>query len=62
MPMTSRERVLAAINHEEPDRVPIIMGTSNATGIKMPPYRRLKERLGIETPEEYIYDCIPDYF
>ncbi len=26
MPMTSRERVLAALVHEEPDRVPIVIG------------------------------------
>ena len=27
--MTSRERVLTAINHQEPDRVPIDLGTSD---------------------------------
>lgn len=56
MPMTSRERVLAAINHEEPDRVPIVIGASNATGMKIEPYRRLKASLGIEAPDRYIYD------
>ena len=43
MGLTPRERVLATINHEVPDRVPIIMGVSNATGIKMKPYQQLKE-------------------
>ena len=38
MAMTSRERVLAVLNHEKPDRVPIVLGVSNATGIKMSPY------------------------
>jgi uroporphyrinogen decarboxylase len=56
MPVTSRERVLPALNHEEPDHVPIIIGASNATGIKMRPCRQLKERLGVEAPDEYIYD------
>lgn len=56
MPMTPRERVLAALAHEEPDRVPIILGTSNTTGMKMPVYRALKRELGIEAPERYIYD------
>ncbi|MEJ5201939.1 MAG: uroporphyrinogen decarboxylase family protein [Anaerolineales bacterium] len=56
MSLTPRERVLAAINHEEPDRVPIILGTSNTTGIKMPAYRRLKQLLGFEAEERYIYD------
>ncbi len=56
MSMTPRERVLAAINHEEPDRVPIVIGVSNATGIKMKPYQELKRLLGIDAPDEYIYD------
>ena len=54
--MTSRERVLAAIDHREPDRVPIVLGVSNATGIKMGAYRRLKEHLGIEAEDAYLYD------
>ncbi|MBM3145180.1 MAG: hypothetical protein FJ010_09465 [Chloroflexi bacterium] len=56
MSMTSRERVLAAINHEEPDRVPIVIGASNATGIKMKPYRGIKELAGIAAPDNYIYE------
>ncbi len=30
--MTSRERVRAAINHREPDRVPIDIGGTKVTG------------------------------
>jgi len=56
MPMTSRERVLAVLNHEVPDRVPIILGVSNATGVKMTPYKGLKDMLGISAPDEYLYD------
>ena len=56
MAMTSRERVQAVLNHEVPDRVPIIIGVSNATGIKMIPYRALKKKLGIQAPDDYIYD------
>ncbi|MBT8071423.1 MAG: hypothetical protein KJO80_13400 [Gammaproteobacteria bacterium] len=56
MPMTSRERVLAAINHEEPDRVPLTIGVNNATGIKMKPYRGIKRIAGIEALDNYIYD------
>ena len=56
MPMTPRERVLAAINHEEPDRVPLTIGVNNATGIKMKPYRGIKRIAGIEAPDNYIYD------
>ena len=53
--MNSRERVLTAINHEEPDRVPICIGVSNATSIKMKPYRAIKSLAGIDAPDEYIY-------
>ena len=54
--MRPRERVLTAINHEIPDRVPIIIGASNATGIKMGPYRQIKKLIGVEAEERYLYD------
>jgi uroporphyrinogen decarboxylase len=54
--MTPRERVLAAINHEQPDRVPLVIGASNATGIKMRPYRGIKDIAGIRAPDNYLYD------
>ncbi len=56
MPMTSRERVLTAINHEQPDRIPLVIGVNNATGIKMKPYRGIKKLAGIHAPDNYIYD------
>ena len=56
MPMTSRERVLTAINHEQPDRVPLVIGASNATGIKMKPYQGIKQIAGIQAPDRYLYD------
>jgi len=56
MTMTSRERVLAVLNHEPPDRVPIVLGPSNATGVKMGTYRRIKELIGVQAEDRYIYD------
>jgi len=56
MSMTSSERVQAVLNHEMPDRVPIILGVSNATGIKMTPYRGIKRLQSIDAPDDYIYD------
>lgn len=47
--MTPRERVKAALNHREPDRVPVDMGSTTFTGIHWEAYRRLKEYLGIQT-------------
>ncbi len=54
--MTGRDRVLAAINHEEPDRVPIVIGASNATGMKAGPYHGLKRLLGLDGEDRYMYD------
>jgi len=56
MSMTSRERVLTTLDHREPDRVPIVLGVSNATSIKMKAYRRLKAHLGMEGEDRYLYD------
>lgn len=55
MRMTSRERVLTVLEHEVPDRVPIVIGVSNATGIKMSTYQGIKSLMGIQAPDEYIY-------
>jgi len=56
MPLTSRERVMTAIHHEEPDRIPLVIGVSNATGIKMAPYKGIKDIVGVKAPDNYIYD------
>jgi uroporphyrinogen decarboxylase len=47
MAMTSRDRVLTALNHEEPDRVPLFVGTSGVTSVLGPGYERLREHLGV---------------
>jgi uroporphyrinogen decarboxylase len=54
--MTSRERVRTVLNHGIPDRVPIIIGASNATGIKIKPYRGIKKIMCIESEDRYLYD------
>jgi uroporphyrinogen decarboxylase len=56
MSMSSRERVLAAVNHREPDRVPIDLGGSPATGIEPGLYARLRDRLGIAGEPPQVYD------
>lgn len=45
--MNSRERVLAAIRHEETDRVPIDIGGTGVTGINLIAYGNLKRHLGL---------------
>jgi len=49
--MTPRERVLASLNHEEPDRVPLDLG-GVATTIEAVPYNELKQYLGIRSETE----------
>jgi uroporphyrinogen decarboxylase len=45
--MTPRERMLAALNHQVPDRVPIDLG-GNQTGIHRSAYEALVKHLGID--------------
>lgn len=44
--MTSRERILTAIRHKQPDRVPIDFGGMGSTGIMAIAYNKLKKYLG----------------
>jgi len=53
--LTSRERVLLALNHEEPDRVPIVFGAEGATAMLVPAYEKLKRHLGIDS-ETRLFD------
>ena len=46
--MTSRERVLAALNHQEPDRIPFDLGSTNATGIHAVEQYTIREKLGLK--------------
>ena len=48
--MNSRERVLSALNHREPDRVPIDLGGTRQSGIAASAYHKLKGHLGLDTP------------
>ena len=54
--MTSRERVLTALRHQEPDRVPLDLGGMRSTGMHAVAYNRLKKYLGIETGATQVYD------
>jgi uroporphyrinogen decarboxylase len=52
--MTHRERVLSTLNLDEPDRVPLDFGSSNATTIVMPAYENLKTCLGLEHETKFL--------
>ena len=47
--MTPRERILAAIEHRQPDRVPVDLGATPSSGISAIAYGNLKKHLGITT-------------
>ncbi len=56
--MTRRERVLAAIAHREPDRVPIDLGGMRSTGITAIAYAALKRHLGFAGDAPRVYDAV----
>jgi uroporphyrinogen decarboxylase len=56
--MTSRERVLAALNHHEPDRVPIDFSGHRSSGIAAVAYPKLREFLGLPPRPIQVYDII----
>ena len=56
--MTSRERILASLNHQQPDRMSIDFGGHRSSGIMAIAYNKLKRHLGIETSDIYVYDMM----
>jgi len=56
--MTRRERVLCAISHREPDKVPVDLGAMRSTGITAVAYGNLKRYLGISAGSTDVYDVV----
>lgn len=54
-PMTHRERVLAALGHEQPDRVPLDLGSTVVTGISLEAYDSLKQYLGLNLGKSRVF-------
>jgi len=54
--VNSRERVLASLNHREPDRVPFDLGSTVVTGISVTAYRGLRKALGLSELEPTVVD------
>jgi len=52
--MLPRERVLAALEHRQPDRVPIDIGGSSVSTLIGQAYERLKAQLGAAEPTRYM--------
>ena len=56
--MNARERVLAAINHQQPDHVPLDLGATPSSGISAIAYNNLKKHLNLTTGHTRIYDVV----
>jgi len=54
--MTSREMVLTALEHKEPDRIPVDLGGMGSTGIMGMAYNKLKKYWGMGDGITRIYD------
>ncbi len=56
--MTSRERVLTALSHREPDRPPIDLSGHRSSGISALLYPKLRRTLGLPARPVRVYDVI----
>ena len=60
MKMKPKKRVLTALSFREPDRVPIVIGPSNSTGVSMAAYNSVRRLSGLpevdaSEPSNYLY-------
>jgi uroporphyrinogen decarboxylase len=55
--MNHRERVMTAISHKEPDRLPVDLGGMRSSGIMAMAYQDLKDYLGIAGADLFIPDA-----
>jgi len=54
--MTSKERVLASLNHRQPDAVPVDFGSTAVTGIHVNAIAGLREHYGLEKRPVKVYE------
>jgi uroporphyrinogen decarboxylase len=55
---TSRQRLLTALAHKEPDRIPLDLGSTQVTGIHKIAYLQLREALGLPAVEPQLSDIV----
>jgi uroporphyrinogen decarboxylase len=56
--MNSRERVLAAINHTEPDSLPVDLGATPSSGISAIAYDNLLRTMPLQDKRNWVYDVV----
>jgi len=54
--MTSRERVVKALQHQEPDRIPLDIGGTESSGLTGIAYNKLRSYLHLEKGKTQIFD------
>ena len=58
--MSSKELILAAINHQTPERVPVDLSATPSSGISVVAYQNLIKYLGKSHLKTYVYDVIQE--
>ena len=56
--MNSRQRVITAINHRQPDKVPVDLGATPSSGISTIAHHNLKKHLNINNKPVRVYDVV----
>jgi uroporphyrinogen decarboxylase len=56
--LTHRQRILTALDHQQPDRIPLDLGSTIVTGVSCKAYGALRNYLGLEPAEIKIFDRI----
>ena len=56
--MDARSRVMTALGHREPDRVPVDLGGHRSSGVSAMAYARLRDYLGLEKKPIRVYDVV----
>ena len=56
--LTSRQRVINAVEHKAVDRMPIDLGAHTSTGISAFAYYNLRKYLGLSTDNIEMVDCV----
>jgi uroporphyrinogen decarboxylase len=56
--MTSRQRIIASVEHREPDRLPVDFGGTNCSTIHRIAHKKLMELMGFTDFKEEMYDII----
>jgi uroporphyrinogen decarboxylase len=56
--MNSRERVLISLNHKEPDKIPVSLGSTHTASIVKDAYQSLCDYIGLNIKELKFYDIV----